>query len=1267
MSTQKPGDCTDEEKWIIKNLPFEWDCVCTKSKVLKRMLQRREKNHMSAIEIMKAKLIEVNCFIDNHIRRIGEDLKETVSMAKSKASDICENFEKNLEQSEIGKISHDELAEAADDLMKLEIYSNESIENFHSYLKCLENLRSERYKVIFQEAYLNLHIIQHLSPMDIEGYFEKEIINMNELIMNNFRLYSELHSKLRLQNEHAFLICSRRMNAFKEIWRNARKKVFMNHITTSLCSLSKVWDEEFQKDAKAKNVSVALEDTGKSLTNLLDQKITLPTKSLDLNKWLNDMQSAMDYMDGYSMTLIGLYKNAISKVFHGYIDRLGEIKHAMMSEGVIDITDLHTIDAEIIKMSDEIGTSDQIRDAAIFEKNWHVFSDLLKKKLEKPYQFLRKSASLWDLHLSRIEEAKVLIHKELQNIIDKNDETIMLFETGVNTALDALRQQHTENDLKAALGEVFIVLDKIKKKYLTNHEAEVKVLNKFTKLSETATGILTAELQLFLKTFPKENIYIHKSNSVEYFPSNEGIFQNINVIVHKVNAVENWMTGLRETIETYSSNCKEELSNQTSDWIEQETKKLAERLEVQLCFHESRYERIKINVYDQRLNEIRSHEEALNKHKAGVDEVFLNLKKDITNYYVEMQKMIKNFHENLGKMKEKINECKSESAMKCLISELTVAKQKCLNEIQDKREAIEKNQISKINTLKQAGSTFANSIKLFSEDGNFSPPEAKRYLKALAALEKVMKKKHVQLVKDLNLKRAKAMEVVMKTGNDAVTPFLNVLEEFVYADAIQNSIEKVKDEIKDTAVSLKSLVKLKQAEFFNIKDTAFATLELAGGHEILADKLEQLLNNLRDLCQLLEHPQAVTNDYGKYFKNIETPKSATSTISSRSRSKSSESAFPMSKKLIATSPKPNDNSIMGRFCAFITQTFQKMVEKSQKYYHSSTNVKNTNVIKPNFAEQMAELIPRLNYYYLQCEGFWLEQTNSLFEIFNDVQSFLISIDTQFLKKMHMEFQQNFDLIQQNTVKEVKGLLTENIANVRKIHDKLRPLHGYVSNNKLLEELKNEYYETCTNSIVTIECLPEPYDVQINEMVKNYEEDLITVNENLQLLKLFLNEFATLIIPIVPQFEKILDNIVRFINEDSISEVDSESRMKIQFYKESIPIPSNYSLNLNNSKIILKELSNNTGNLSYITGSFESPVEQFDVNVENFIQISQDNAKVLIEKLITMKDSSLVTIEEDKKRFNFDVQTVINLYALRYDAGDQPEEPAEKPKGKKKKK
>lgn len=73
---------------------------------------------------------------------------------------------------------------------------------------------------------------------------------------------------------------------------------------------------------------------------------------------------------------------------------------------------------------------------------------------------------------------------------------------------------------------------------------------------------------------------------------------------------------MQEAIERYKSTCKEEIIETANAWITDHKRKLKKRLEVKLAVHTPRLPRLKMDVYDIRLAELRSHFDRVKRHEA---------------------------------------------------------------------------------------------------------------------------------------------------------------------------------------------------------------------------------------------------------------------------------------------------------------------------------------------------------------------------------------------------------------------------------------------------------------------------------------------------------------------------------------------------------------------------------------------------------------------------------------------------------------------------
>lgn len=72
---------------------------------------------------------------------------------------------------------------------------------------------------------------------------------------------------------------------------------------------------------------------------------------------------------------------------------------------------------------------------------------------------------------------------------------------------------------------------------------------------------------------------------------------------------------MRIALENMSSNTKEALKCRAEEWIENRIRVLARKYQSELEIHTKRYDRIRTQMYEVRLQEIQTHEEVFQRHK----------------------------------------------------------------------------------------------------------------------------------------------------------------------------------------------------------------------------------------------------------------------------------------------------------------------------------------------------------------------------------------------------------------------------------------------------------------------------------------------------------------------------------------------------------------------------------------------------------------------------------------------------------------------------
>ncbi|KAF2889856.1 hypothetical protein ILUMI_16317 [Ignelater luminosus] len=704
-------------------------------------------------------------------------------------------------------------------ISKLHQEHTNKIEQFYIFLQDLEKLRANKFKEVLKTAYARLHEISYQLPYEVQQYFEHEILRINQIILNNLRCYADLQLQLNLKAENNNRLQMQSYEALRTKWRDIKKKDALIKLNEQQLIQA---DREAlllnTKDGKtASKLFLAKEHTMEAIWTKLSP---LPITSEDVDTWSRNMQETVTGLDNCARKLINVYKIAIVQVFNGYFEELQQLTENMLEMGLVDTAEISVLSLDVCKPTIQYATRQYSSDLDSLETLWESIITNLQQKLQTTYIFLHNAAHLWDLHFERLREAKRIVLKDLQNVIQKNNKATQDQEINLNITLDILRQAPDEDKLEQALDEVNNILDTLKKAYNSHYEVEVKVVEKYGSLVDNETEVLLLELYLFLHAHPKDlemdPTQQRKRESQQSEPTESQTWilpQQMKQCEYQVDAVRNWMFGLWEAIEKYVATCKEETTQQANSWTAEHIKKLAKRLEVKLAFHTSRYSRIKIDVYDIRLAELRYHLDRLQRHKEGAEKELEYIRNSSLALETEYMQLTEDYEKKISSINSKLKKSINLPTLKAYISNITNNAEICNKKLESFSEQQQRLCDIKLYKIQEATIKFSKEIRLFAEGGSFHPDEAKDLAKNLKSLEKTIKKKLNVIRKEIETQRKKTSQHVASIESKSLEPLTWSLEEFEFIEMINNEIRRLQADLRNEAYNIKLLQKKIEVTF----------------------------------------------------------------------------------------------------------------------------------------------------------------------------------------------------------------------------------------------------------------------------------------------------------------------------------------------------------------------------------------------------------------------------------------------------------------------
>ncbi|KAF5299349.1 hypothetical protein FQA39_LY02522 [Lamprigera yunnana] len=810
----------------VQALPSDWVTVSKPSILIENLNKKRQQRQ----EQVKAEVLErcqnINYIIEVQIRTKSERLKEALYSNKDEVQKLLNTFE--IIPEKISTFDKDAFELAKNYTLEMLENNKFLINQFYNFLKNLEKSRTQSYKELLRYEYKELHNISYQLPYEIENYFESKILGINQIVLSNLRWYADLRYNLLFQVENDNRLNMQSINGVYSSWthlkEDSRLKLNEMKLLHSDSECIAYESEPAQKTSKM------ILDTVDATDEMLQTPLSLPLSETEIEMWLKEAQNTINSLNLYAQKLIALYKLAVMHMFNGYFEELQDVCNKLDKIDV-ESEELNMLNLQICEPAIECATKRYSEDFSSLKDEWDLVITKLNQKLQQTYVFLKLVGRLWDNHFERLNSSKDLVLRDLNNMVQNDDKWQSVNEMELAIAIDTLRQAPSREQLEVLLQNAFKKIDALEKVYHAQYTEETLIVNKYENMVGMETNLLVAELEQILRKYkinsnPQSIKDIQTTVSDE--PSEDSteaksteknfLFLQMKQCEFQIDAAQNWMMGLQQEIKSYIVTCKQDHNKQAVAWILDNNKKLAKRFTIKLALNQSKYERIKSEVYNLRLAELKIHTERFDRHKEGAEKEIQNIKNYFLSSTIKYNITVDEFKKKVNELYVKREKASNIAQVKLIIRSLNYNSNLFKKQINTLMNKMEEMYDSKMKKIKKSSIKFCENMKLFGEDGNFHADEAKNMSKELVKHEKELKKKLNNIKKEVK-KDQLSLEKEVKLQEAKLLPILTQsLEEFQFNKMIETIIQNIQVDLKTITYNLKFSMTKSESSFQDLRD-----------------------------------------------------------------------------------------------------------------------------------------------------------------------------------------------------------------------------------------------------------------------------------------------------------------------------------------------------------------------------------------------------------------------------------------------------------------
>ncbi|XP_030748932.1 uncharacterized protein LOC115877010 [Sitophilus oryzae] len=1062
------------------------------SKVIERLYEKRKNAEIECIETLsktKKEIIEKYVSIANSkVEQLKKSTGETRECIKH------EIFEAKLRANNDN--AHNMQKESFDDIYsRIEYYTQKKhdlIEAFFKDLNELELEKSQEFKGILKGTYEKLKSISYKSHHEYDEFIEFEIEKVNQEILCNHRTYIDIKTQLELETENDLKYFIDELKLIKACWTS-----FIKNQTEEAVSKLKHQTLKDILSSSRNNLDDQESIVGEAEKIRSSFNLDLITKEETLEEWLKKLRLNLAVIDQKAQNVITNFKKATIIFFNRFFEELKTVEEALGD--IIDREEITSIQCEVYTPSlEEIKEKYEI-DIKILQKTWNDLVAEMTKSIDETYKLLLLAATLFSKHFSRLKALQLMIYKDVNNTILSNNTNMQACNAKLNVLIDTLRQESTKEKLNKTFGELNKYLGSIEDLIRAQYQSELTTTKKYKIHLDLALDVLLAEMNRFLVVCPpdlEKDPKIQRkraSQTSEIANHDEDLIPNqIWYCKFQVDAVTNWGFGLWETIKNYAPLAKEDLQ-QGDRWVNSQIDRLNTRLEIRLNVVKMRFMKSKYYVYDERLDELNLHKFRFEEHRQAIERQIFHLKESNSEYEEQCNEIFQTYNQEIQKLESRCLKVQSSSMINAYFRVLKSKEEECSKDIEETFSKYITACTDFLEKVKASNILFINSMKLFSEDGNYSVQEVKDYIKHLSKLEGQVEKAVTSAEKDTEVQKLKIVDSV-KVRHDEVSHTLKIVkEEYIHKEYVEKKIRDLERDVFSKVISCQNDIKVVQTSFKELDSTA---KNFCGEYEYY-----------NDYCEVYDGILAKVETLGKYFIHptpiiLYSDKTSADHSDSKFNSLSNDgkvSAY--TEKLFNFPADSQDSNYISDLNQLLEVYWKNITDYSKKFFSEHTHffIEHPE-INQTFDSFLEKLYKKCLLYQNQFETRWikdatdfdefLEQVISFYENYNII--YLIEYQTKSLKELDNWYMENVKKSLKDKKEEVENLYAN-------LHNKLMPLHGHPNNKKLMDKLNEEAELVHQKSLEIIKDSKTPYleaiDEFFNKKIIQFQLLKNSINEN----------------------------------------------------------------------------------------------------------------------------------------------------------------------------
>ncbi|XP_076144475.1 coiled-coil domain-containing protein 180 [Alosa pseudoharengus] len=478
----------------IRGLPDNVDAEVKGSDIIERLRKKKLKDHTEAVAQLHQDLSAISVKYELCIKQQAEN---TMSQLV-KYDGIVESLMGKLDSA-----SDSESFSNQDFHMLWDLVIQESANRREWIRKLDENLEkliSERTAVIstlLRKYTQNLKKFSYVLPCDVHRLMDSEAMMINQAVLSNRRAVAKLTLNLMEEDLQKEALHRFRWEDKLKDWK--RIKV--------LAAVQRFKDLMNNPDLKrSKDIVATLEilqesqaQYNKERTSVLQAIKTLTppncSKSL-ITAWYSNLSAVNDKIDCMHIDTIKKLQSYYENIWQNCLAEVEHFKDEVLTYGLPAEEIQDVVDTELLSL---IGKCQkQVEDhLEILDRAFEYLAKKAAGQSKLLFKFMQAASHLWEVHTVGLQQREQQLQEQVEQLHHVHKQEQMKKDTQLDIMMDRLRQESSEEALKATLDKINGFLGEIKQGYMTLRQEEVDTVECYPTMVQEELQIYSMALSRF--------------------------------------------------------------------------------------------------------------------------------------------------------------------------------------------------------------------------------------------------------------------------------------------------------------------------------------------------------------------------------------------------------------------------------------------------------------------------------------------------------------------------------------------------------------------------------------------------------------------------------------------------------------------------------------------------------------------------------------------------------------------------------------------------